>query len=402
MKKTHVLFCAESLDMNGAMKSLLALLAALPRERYALSLFLCSHAGVLMNELPRDVRVLPERTAYAVFRLSFLPGLRRALRGWRPDLALLRLMVPVLRWLRVPTPRWWAFRPAIPGEWDLVLAYADGIIGEIAVRKVRTGRKFLWVHTDYRICPPPRETAWAFADAAGAVAVSKDAAQGFRTWFASVMGRAYDRPVHVIYNIIDATHIRCLAARADAECPPPPPGVARLVTVGRLTAQKNVKAIPVIADMLKRRGVRFEWVVVGGGPDLAWCLEESRRLGVEGMVRFVGESRNPMGWVASADVVVQPSVWEGWGMTVSEALVLRKPVVATDLPVLREQIRDGMNGLLVDNKPEAFAEAIARLLDDEALRARMAGYEEDYPFSPKRVCEGFHRCLVEGSAPCVC
>ena len=144
----------------------------------------------------------------------------------------------------------------------------------------------------------------------------------------------------------------------------------------------------------------MEWVVVGGGPDLAWCLEESRRLGVEDSLRFMGESRNPMGWVASADVVVQPSVWEGWGMTVSEALVLRKPVVATDLPVLREQIRDGMNGLLVANKPEAFAEAIARLLGDAALRARMADYGEDYPFSPKRVCEGFRHCLVKGGEPC--
>lgn len=159
MRKIRVLFCAESMDMNGAMKSLLALLMALPRERYALSLFLCSHAGPLMGELPKDVRLLPERTAYAVFRLPFVLGLRKALAGGRLDLFLLRLLVPICRWLRLPTPRWWMVRPEIGGDWDVVLAYADGVIGEIAVRKVRTGRKFLWVHTDYRIAPPPRRTA---------------------------------------------------------------------------------------------------------------------------------------------------------------------------------------------------------------------------------------------------
>lgn len=102
-----------------------------------------------------------------------------------------------------------------------------------------------------------------------------------------------------------------------------------------------------------------------------------------------------MGWVDSADVVVQPSVWEGWGMTVSEALVLRRPVVATDLPVLREQIYTGRNGLLVPNKPEAFAEAIVRLLRDKALREAMSAYTETYPFALGSVCEAFDRCLAE-------
>lgn len=395
MDKVRLLFCAESLDMNGAMKSLLALLGALPRNIFDISLFVCSHHGVLQQSIPAGVTILPEVPAYAVFRLSFVKGLCYALKHWRVDLFVARSWVPVARWLHLPGAFWW-LRPTIQGEWDGVFAYADGFIGQVAVKKVSTGRKYLWVHTDYRICPESQATAKAFSQAAGAVTVSQDATRAFRTWYEQEMGRAYDRPVYLLYNIIDAREI-CQRAREAVDLPARVTRRFRLVTVGRFSPPKNPLAIPRMARLLKAHKRSFEWFYVGGGQGIEAMPRILQEAGVVDCVHFVGEQTNPMPWVASADVIVQPSRWEGWGMTVSEALVLNKPVVVSDLPVLREQVFQGKNGFLCPlDDDEAFVKAIEELMDNPGLRERLTTYSEAYPFTAEKVCKEFYEQFCQG------
>jgi trehalose synthase len=68
-----------------------------------------------------------------------------------------------------------------------------------------------------------------------------------------------------------------------------------------------------------------------------------------------------------ADIVVQKSLAEGFGLTVAEAMWKRRPVIGTRVGGIQDQIVDGQSGLLVDDPHdlEALAEAIASLLDDE-------------------------------------
>lgn len=73
-----------------------------------------------------------------------------------------------------------------------------------------------------------------------------------------------------------------------------------------------------------------------------------------------------------ADVVLQKSIEEGFGLTVTEAMVKGRPVVATRVGGMREQITDGVDGLLVDpGDPAAVREALRGLLDDAPRRLAM-------------------------------
>src|SRR5207245_3838314 len=73
-----------------------------------------------------------------------------------------------------------------------------------------------------------------------------------------------------------------------------------------------------------------------------------------------------------ADVVLQKSLAEGFGLTVTEAMYKKRAVVAGDVGGLRQQITNGHNGLLVDPRNiEAVAEALRGLLDDELRRHRL-------------------------------
>jgi trehalose synthase len=86
-----------------------------------------------------------------------------------------------------------------------------------------------------------------------------------------------------------------------------------------------------------------------------------------------------------AAVIVQKSLREGFGLTVTEGMWKRRPVVATRVGGIQDQIEDGKTGLLLDDPEDldAFASAVGRLLDDPVTAKRMgeAGYQ--------RVCERF-------------
>ncbi|HVW30145.1 MAG TPA: glycosyltransferase [Polyangiaceae bacterium] len=86
-----------------------------------------------------------------------------------------------------------------------------------------------------------------------------------------------------------------------------------------------------------------------------------------------------------AAVIVQKSLVEGFGLTVTEALWKRRPVVASAVGGIVDQIRDGMDGLLVRNPSDLaeFSGALRRVLDDEVLSRRLgeAGY--------RRVCANY-------------
>jgi glycosyltransferase involved in cell wall biosynthesis len=76
--------------------------------------------------------------------------------------------------------------------------------------------------------------------------------------------------------------------------------------------------------------------------------------------------------VAASDVIAIPSLWESFCLAAVEAMALGRPVIGTSGHGFSEYLRPGENGLLVERgEVEPLAEAIAALLDDEALRQRM-------------------------------
>ena len=77
-------------------------------------------------------------------------------------------------------------------------------------------------------------------------------------------------------------------------------------------------------------------------------------------------------WYRAADALAFPSIKEGWGLAVLEAMAARLPVVATDIPVFREYLTPGEDALLVPPAdPVALAGAMRSLVDDEARRDRL-------------------------------
>jgi glycosyltransferase involved in cell wall biosynthesis len=116
-------------------------------------------------------------------------------------------------------------------------------------------------------------------------------------------------------------------------------------------------------------------LVIGDGPFEPQLRRAARRLGVSAAVEFLGflPRAEMVRRMQQAWVLVQPSPKEGWGLTVVEAGACGTAVVAADSPGLRDSVRRDETGLLVPyGDAVRLAEALVRVLEDRALRGRLA------------------------------
>ncbi len=139
---------------------------------------------------------------------------------------------------------------------------------------------------------------------------------------------------------------------------------------GRVDRRKGVLDLLGALDLLRADGRRVRLLVSGIGPDLD---EVRARAGDDVELTGYCTPDDAPDVYRSADVFVSPTYSEGFSNTILEAMASGLPVVSTDSVGVVDCLRDGDNGLLHEpGDVPALAAALARLLDDAALRARLA------------------------------
>lgn len=137
--------------------------------------------------------------------------------------------------------------------------------------------------------------------------------------------------------------------------------------VGRLTPEKNVRALSVVEAALERSGTHnFRLLVVGDGSEGEWLRQNLRRAQFTG--RLEGDALADA--YASMDIFVFPSRTDTYGNVVQEALASGVPVVATDQGGPRHIVVHGRNGLIC-RSDEELAEAVVELAHNPGLRQSM-------------------------------
>jgi glycosyltransferase involved in cell wall biosynthesis len=147
-----------------------------------------------------------------------------------------------------------------------------------------------------------------------------------------------------------------------------------LVNVGRREYQKGQRYLLEAFRLLVGPRPQLRLLIAGRSGQQAERLSGmTGQLGLGERVEFLGHRADVPDLLAAADVFVFPSLYEGLGGALIEAMALGLPIVASDLEAVREVVEAGRSGLLVPpGDPEALALAIARLLDDRTL-ARSLG-----------------------------
>jgi glycosyltransferase involved in cell wall biosynthesis len=140
-------------------------------------------------------------------------------------------------------------------------------------------------------------------------------------------------------------------------------------TVGRLHEQKGHIYLLQAAALVHKAYPQARFRIIGDGPLRASLEAQSRRLGVNGLVEFLGARNDVPEQLHQFDLFILPSLWEGLPYVLLEAMAASLPIVATDVDGVREMIADGGKGIVVPPRnAHALAAAVIDLMGNDARR----------------------------------
>ena len=391
--KKHILFAIDSLRIGGAEKSLVTLLGLVDYSCYDVDLQLFAYGGSLEQFLPAEVNVLPPLN-YTHFLLQpiwkqlyhpsmFFVRLKYSLQIRKRGL--LNSEIAVLYWQTIG--RYIADNPK---NYDVAIAYAQGISTFYIIDKISAFKKIGWVNTCYCLTENARNYQRKFYEQCNfIVPVSELVRNVFSGTYPEFTSKMY-----VVKDIIDAKSVKAMSQfmcekKIDYYYP-------ILMTVGRLdNLSKGYDLALETAKVLKNRKVKFKWYAIGEGS----YYSEMERYIIENNLQdcfiLLGATANPYAYMRQCDIYVQLSRREGFGLTIAEARILNKPVVCTKFDGCTMQMVNEKNGLITSFNPEDIADAIERLLNDKTLYLNIQEYLRNEKKGNVEEIEKFYK-LIEG------
>ncbi len=379
----RILFVINTLGQAGAETALLSLLQTLAREkgeaRYEISLYVLTGQGEMASRLPADVRLLNKKyREESVLTAKGRKYLKKTVLKAMFTRATVVKLFPYLvkntcamlgKKRLLPDKLLWRVLSdggmVLPEEYDLAVSYLEGGAAYFVADHVKAAKKAAFIHVDYEKAGYTR-------------ALDKDCYLAFDKIFTvsdevrEAFLKAYPElpdKTEVFHNILNKEEIVRRAEEGEGFTD----GFTgmRLLSVGRLTAQKAFEVSVDAMKRLKDAGKNVRWYVLGEGDQRKKLQEQIDVLGLTEDFILYGAVNNPYPFMKQADIYVHASRFEGKSIAIQEAQILGKPMVVSDCSGNREQVCHGKDGLMCGLTPDSLAENIMLLLEDEALRGKL-------------------------------
>lgn len=379
----RILFVINTLGQAGAETALLSLLQTLAREkgeaRYEISLYVLTGQGEMVSRLPADVRLLNKKyREESVLTAKGRKYLKKTVLKAMFTRATVVKLFPYLvkntcamlgKKRLLPDKLLWRVLSdggmVLPEEYDLAVSYLEGGAAYFVADHVKAAKKAAFIHVDYEKAGYTR-------------ALDKDCYLAFDKIFTvsdevrEAFLKAYPElpdKTEIFHNILNKEEIVRRAEEGEGFTD----GFTgmRLLSVGRLTAQKAFEVSVDAMKRLKDAGKNVRWYVLGEGDQRKKLQEQIDALGLTEDFILYGAVNNPYPFMKQADIYVHASRFEGKSIAIQEAQILGKPMVVSDCSGNREQVCHGKDGLMCGLTPDSLAENIMLLLEDEALRGKL-------------------------------
>ena len=213
-------------------------------------------------------------------------------------------------------------------SFDTAVIYSDRI-AEIAVKAINAKKFFMFYH--HGAMRKEYHDSYGYEKSDKIIAVSDNIAKKLK-----VYRKKYANKIVAINNVIDIDSI------IEKSKEPVEKGVFsedcfNIVSCGRFAKEKGFDlAVEACNLLVENNHQSINWVFVGDGPERE-CIEKQIALyGLENHIKLIGMQKNPYPYIASADLFVQPSRIESFGLTIAEAMVLNVPVLSTQTDGAKE------------------------------------------------------------------
>lgn len=351
MAKKKILIRIGSLRHGGAEKVLVTFLNNLPPEKYEIDLLLNLYSGKYLGEVPAFVNVLYLNKGEMITtnRTQDLP--RKVYR--KVYQAFLKKFPKVL------------YKSILNGKrYDIEFAAIHGMRDDILNSPLKSSKKIVWIHNDLR-----KTHFHNYNDAEIRKFFGFDKilviSEHIKNDFEKLARNDFERQkILRIYNPLDTEKVIASAGKpleiAKSKVP-------TFVAIGTVFPQKGFDRLLRVQRRLLDEGFSFNVKIIGDGYDFEKIKKLKEDLNLGDYAEMTGFSNDPYPHLKAANFFVLSSRYEGFPTVLSEAVTLKKNIIATDVSGAREILENGNLGLIVENSEEGLYEGLKKALQDHEI-----------------------------------
>ena len=352
--KIKILFRHRSMEMGGVEKVLLSLVNNLNPDKFEMTVCLNLNQGELRDEFPPHVR-----------KVVLAPGKEDFSRNpiiQKIQLAKRKLLLEKLR----KQPKI-VDKKFLKEEYDIEIAMSYGDFESVLNSTNRNSKKIGWFHSEInvpKLQPLVPKILEHFPQFDQLIYCSQR--------IMDLMHEHYPDldypPEKVIINVIPIEDIRRNAQQPIDDFPLQDNPI--FVAIGRLHSRKGFHKLMDAHAKLLSEGLRHKVLVIGDGEEYQNLLNQKEKLKVNETFILLGGRMNPYPYLKKADFFIMPSESEAWPLVLAEALILKKPVIATNTGDVQSMIKDRQTGYLISYSTDEIYKAMKAFLTDvEMIRA---------------------------------
>lgn len=396
MKKS-VLFVTNTLGLGGAEKSLIEVLKVMNKQKYEIDLLIIDfniEHNQLIDQVPKEVNILASNEMCNLFFQDFLTGAKNMLK--QAHFLLLIKRIVFLIFCRIGRSSKWTkivnfkilrnIYPIITKRYDIAISVRYEYPNYYVIDCIDANKKYAWLHAPLNASSilvfsisMEKEYLLKFDKL---LCVSKMVQKSYVSKIPELINKT-----EIIYNLIDEQKIMILS-NEEVENGLFNKEKVSFVSAMRISKDKRPLFIIEIAKKLKKEGLKFDFVIIGNGELLPKCLKKVRKYKLENSVHFIGFRSNPYCYIKRGDVYIQPSVFETWGIGITEARLLGKPIITSSYESAYEQIVDCYNGYIAKNDLELYEKIRYLICNPNHIRDLSRNSLQEIK---KNICENINR-----------
>ena len=360
--KIKLLFRHRSMEMGGVEKVMLSLLNNLDREKFDMTVLLNLNQGELRNEIPKHVR----KIAVAKGKEDMSPQRLKQ----KAQLVMRRLALAYFRKNRNKEEA----KLFNNEKFNVEIAMDWRDFEAVLSSPYHYSKKIGWFHSEIQVpklqpvVPMILKSFPKFDHIVYCSQRTKD-----------LMHKHYPNlnypPESVIINAIPIEEIKKKSEENISDFTKSE--VPVFVSVGRLHTRKGYHKLMDAHHQLIKQGFQHSILIIGDGEELSNLLNQQKKLGVEETFTLAGNKMNPYPYIKNADFFILPSESEAWPLVIAEALILKKPIIATKVGDIEMMIDDQKTGYLIDYKTEEIYAAMKEFITNKTLVEDIKKYLEN-------------------------
>lgn len=363
MTKKKLLFVTNGMVIGGSTTSLLSILNQLDYSKYDVDLALYLKTGEWLDKIPKSVSNVFEIRKYTDKKEEYIHRLLSPKYMYHFCVSKIidhrdKVGMHGAQYLEYKDAE---FLNKIDQEYDVAIAFLEGFSCKYVARYITAKKKIAWIHVNYIDSKfNPKYDAESMKAFEKVVLVSEDSKNAFDNSFPKLSGRSV-----VIENILSDNFVTTLSKeKCDLAIQN---NTINLVTTCRISfSHKGLDRALKMMDLIQKSGKlpsHFRWYIIGDGSDMPLLREMINVYQLDEFVILLGARSNPFPYMRNMTMFFLPSIYEGKPMAVTEAFMMGLPALVTEYSSAREQVRDGVDGIIVDNSEQGIYEGLLKIIE---------------------------------------